>query len=322
MDPIRTENDLDALSRAARAWAVLLAWGELGLFDALADGAPRAPAQLPGDERAVSITAPILGHLGLLTRHRRPGGDAWALSDAGRRLVEETGLSLGPASALADLARLPEVMRTGAPCFETSGGVVKDDPERSRRFMDMLWRRSAAGAAETARLIGARRPAGAALDLGGGHGRYGAELADRGFDVTLFDRAICVGFARERHGDRFAYRSGDFTAPGARLGGPYDVALLSNIVHGLSEAELDGLLPRLREALRPGGLLVLKDMFLDDTGCGPEVSDVFGLSMLMCTAGGRSYAVDDMRRRLRAAGFASAEHVGVPYLSFSLLFAS
>ena len=39
-------------------------------------------------------------------------------------------------------------------------------------------------------------PSGRALDLGGGHGRYGHALAKGGHMVTLFDREICCEIAR------------------------------------------------------------------------------------------------------------------------------
>jgi 2-polyprenyl-3-methyl-5-hydroxy-6-metoxy-1,4-benzoquinol methylase len=327
MDRILIEEDLDALRRATNRWAVLLAWHRAGLLDALADGRARRLDELPGDRRAISITAPILAHAGLLVRHAGPEGEAWSLSGAGRRLHAEGALALDHGwDVLGDLGRLDAVLREGGPVRGpdgasrvTRGGVREDDPEGSRRFLARLERRSGASAVETARAIVARVPGGAALDLGGGHGRYARELADRGFRATLFDFPMVVEIARERHGEALAYRGGDFHVDD--LGGPWDVVLLSNIVHNLSDAELDAILPRLRASLRPGGIVVLKDMFVDDSGVGPEIPVAFGLVMLCYTAGGRAYATRDVEARLRRAGFQGVDVVAVTDQGFQLVIA-
>jgi len=325
MQTIHDESDLDHLRRAAQSWAVVAAWGKYGLFDAMGDGTPHAPAELPGDTRAIEITATVLGHLGLLVRHDGVGGATrWSMSATARTLHASGALSMTRGTGVPELGRLPDVLENGGPVPGDDGerratniGVDPNNPERARVFMDMLYRRSEVAAAETARLLADRMPGGRALDLGGGHGRYGEELARHGFEVTLFDQAVCVDVARERYGDSQHYIAGDFMVDD--LGGPYDLVLGSNIVHGLSDADLAHLHPRLREVIRPGGLLAWKDMFLDDTGVGPESAAVFGIIMLMFTQGGRSYSVAEMGRILASAGFASFDHVLVTDQRFSLL---
>lgn len=330
MQPIHGEADLDALRRRFMAYAVILAWARQGLFEALADGRPRRAEDLPGNARSIAVTAPILAHLGLLVRHGGAGETAWALSTSGRSLWAAGALQLDADwRRLGDLGRLDRVLAEGGPVpgpdgvrRASSGGVWQDDPAGARAFLDGLYRRSAVAAGLVADLVEPGLPAGGTvLDLGGGHGRYGRELADRGFRVTLFDRPMVIEFARERHGEALDYRGGDFLDPTADLGGPYDLVLMSNIVHGLAEAELDGLLERLRVVTRPGGRVAMKDMFLDDSGVGPEPAVLFGLVMLLYTEGGRSYGTGELSRRLREAGFESAEHVAVPDQGWALLIA-
>jgi len=324
---LRTEQDLDGLRHATYQYAVICGWSDGGLFDALRDGKARSAAELPGEERAIATTAPVLGNLGVLLRQEIDGVVSWRLSPSGRRLVRAGVLPVPRALAgLGNLSRLDAVLADGGPVPDetgqrkaTSGGVRADDPEQNRLFMDSLWRRSAVGASETAHAIADRHPPGHALDLGGGHGRYGAELLGKGWTVTLFDRAGIVDIARERYEDQLSYLRGDFLE--GDLGGPYQAILLSNIVHGLSDAELDSLLPRLRAAMSAGGLLVLKDMFFDDTGVGPRIPAIFGVTMLMHTEGGRSYGVAELRPRLAAAGFEQADHLYLPDQSFSLVIA-
>jgi SAM-dependent methyltransferase len=185
--------------------------------------------------------------------------------------------------------------------------------------MDMLYRRSAESAGWTAASIARRLPQlGHALDLGGGHGRYAEALVSKGFKATLFDRSVCVALARERYGDLIDTLVGDFMVDA--LGGPYDVILLSNIVHGLGRDENRRLLLRLREVVQPGGLLVVKDMFLDRTRSQPEAAAFFGMTMQMYTREGRCYSVDDWAQLWQETGFSAAGVEDVPDLRYSLVF--
>lgn len=331
MEPVRGEADLDRIRRTAAAWAVFCAWAQAGLLHALADGRPRRLSELPGDHRALQVTAPILGHLGLLVRVELPDGEAWCLSHAARELQRSNALIPG-ATPQDVLARLPVVLAEGGPApgpdgvrRPHKGGVQPHDPEASAVFLDMLYRRSGPAADDTAAAILARLGGpGRALDLGGGHGRYGASLAALGFEVTLFDQPLVVELARRRHGEKLRYRAGDFDGPDFgpdAAGGAYDVVLASNIVHGMGPDAVLRLLGQLRSVVRPGGLLVLKDMFIDDTGVGPEPGVLFGLTMLLFTSAGRSYGVSELKRALAEAGFDRAELVSVTDQGYMLLIA-
>lgn len=324
MQPISSENDLDALHRSTQAYAVICAWSAAGLFQALASGAPRAATELPADARAIEITAPILAHLGLLAGD----GQRWTLSLTGHRLLESGALPLGGAADnLGDLSRLDAVMANGGPVCGPDGspqateiGVSAEDPEAAHRFMVFLHRRSGDSAAEVARWLQPRLSPGASvLDLGGGHGRYGQTLAQQGLGVTLFDLPVCIEYARKHHGTTLNYIAGDFWRDA--LGGPYDAILASNIMHGLGPDEGERLLQRLEAALRPGGILLLKDMFLDDSQIGPENAAFFGLTMLLYTHRGRSYSVQEMNALCLKIGLGTVEHVRIPDAGFSLLFA-
>lgn len=331
MEPIRGEADLDRLRRAAAAWSTLCAWMQGGQLALLADGEPRRLDELPGDPRALEVTAPILGHLGLLVRAVGPEGEVWRLSQTGAQLLAAGALTPG-AAPIEDLGKVPLVLREGGPAPGPDGtrrphvgGTQPHDPAATRRFLDMLYRRSAGTAEDTAALIARRLGrGGAALDLGGGHGRYGAALRAHGFEVTLLDQAPVVEIARERHGELLRYQAGNFDQDdfGAALaGGSYDVVLLSNIVHGLGPGSVRRLLRGLREVVRPGGLLVIKDMFIDASGVGPEPGVMFGLTMLIYTAEGRSYGLDELRGWLLEAGFGSLEQVVVTDQGYTLLIA-
>jgi 2-polyprenyl-3-methyl-5-hydroxy-6-metoxy-1,4-benzoquinol methylase len=320
---LKTESDVDVLVRHAKLLAVASAWHALGLFDELARReAPVDLADLPGDARALAITAPILASAGLLDGN----GVRWALSSSARQMHARGELPTGRnLTALEDLSRMADVLRQGGPVKDgegrpkvTSGGVLPQDREATRAFLDMLHRRSAAPAEDVARWLAPRLvPSARVLDVGGGHGRYGEALTARGFAVTLFDMPIVIELARARHGESLAYRGGDFLRDD--FGGPYDAALLSNIVHGESNADNADMTRRLFAALAPGGTVVFKDMFIDEQGNGPEHAVHFGATMLYYTASGRSYTVRDVAAWCGAAGFEPPECVSVD--GFSLVFA-
>lgn len=305
MNPIRTERDIDALLRGSKALVVIAAWHELGLFQALAGGA-KSPAELPAETRAVEVTAPVLRHLGLLHGDE----DRLVLSDTARGLLERGRMPTARNfEFLQDQARMPELLEHGGPVTgdrgdkSTDGGTRADDPEQTKRFLDMLYQRSADSARSVNEWLAPLLPAGSrVLDLGGGHGRYGRTFADSGHVATLFDFPHVIDYARARHGDALAYIGGDFREPGVDFGGPYDLVLLSNVVHGEPDDVNRDLARRLAATLAPGGYLVLKDMFIDEHGRDPEEAVFFGLTMLFYTRAGRSHSLSQARSWLTDAG--------------------
>ena len=225
----------------------------------------------------------------------------------------------GAEEAMAGLVKLDEVLRTGTLVRKTDIGVSEEDPDKARAFMNMLYRRSGASVKEVVRWLSPRLDPGARiLDLGGGHGRYSDALTEGGFDVTMFDLPVCAALARERHGTDFQAIAGDFMKDD--LAGPYDAIFLSNIIHGLGAEKIVALYRRLREAIVPGGQLVVKDMFVDDLGASSELAQFFRLTMLMYTEDGGSYTLAEHTEFLTASGFVPAGHVMVSDQGFALVF--
>lgn len=319
MPTIHTEGDLDDARQSARLVAVINAWSAAGLFSELADG-PTKLDELSGDQRAIRITARILGNAGILVRRK----ETWALTPSGEDLYDD-GVFGGYQGLeyFRELSKLDEVLADGGPVPDEDGernpstiGAHPDDPQRTRAFMEMLSRRSARSAKATARWIDHRFDGPAQiLDLGGGHGRYGRELAELGHDVAIFDLPVCIEVAREMHGDSLEYIAGDFFIDD--LGGPYDAVLASNIVHGLSADDNRRLAGRVADALDDGGEFILKDMFLDEFEMWPPNAAYFALIMLMYTEDGDTYGIDEVRDWFQEAGLEMTEPV--VFESYSLV---
>ena len=315
MHPIQSEADLDRLRRSMQAYMTISAWASAGLFEALGDGEMRPLSALPGDSRAISIGATILGHLGLV----QTDGQLWGMSPVGLELYRSGVLDYIPhEDTCRYLGGLPEVLRSGTAIQDTDIGVVESDPERVRRFMLSLYRRSEVPSAHVASWVARWLPEGGrVLDLGGGHGRYAAEMAKQGMEATLFDKPVCTEIARELCGDGIAVLNGDFHTDD--LGGPYDAILVSNIVHGLGEGATLALLKRLVAALAPNGRIVVKDFFAQGSGFQPEGAVLFGLVMLMYTKEGRTYTIAEMQDLLARSGLAPEQVVEASELGYELV---
>lgn len=318
---LETERDVNDWVWAAKSMAVVSAWNSLGLFERLAKG-PTKIMELAAEPRAVKTTLPILLHLGLLASD----GETLRLSEAGKRLVEQRGLpSDRNLEWLADLSRMKDVLQNGGPVKDaegkprlTTGGTRADDLAHTERFLDMLYNMSEGPAKSTFDWLSPFLPkTGAILDIGGGHGRYARAFADAGHQATLFDFPHVVELARKRHGDALQFLVGNFHEVDD-FGGPYDLVLLCNVVHSESDEENAALIRRAAKSLRPGGQVVLRDMFLDETGRDPENAVFFGLTMLFYTAKGSSPTFAQARGWLEAAGL---DRVAVTLLDTQTLIA-
>ncbi len=101
------------------------------------------------------------------------------------------------------------------------------------------------------------------LDVGG-HGRYALALCRRypSLSAVVFDapqalEAARAGIAEAHLAERVTTQAGNFLEDG--LGSGYDVALLFNIVHGLTPEQNTALLRRAASALNPRGIVVVAE---------------------------------------------------------------
>jgi len=181
--------------------------------------------------------------------------------------------------------------------------------ERTAAELDRWLRALANTAAECAPAVadrclqqfpGARR----ALDLAGGHGEYGLELARRGVDVALQDLPevidIVAGWERLQRSS-LALVAGDAfeeLAPG-----PFDLVVCAGFTHTLTPEANAALFTRLAEITAgDGGLAIVT--FL--RGHNP-ISPLFAVHMLVAGAGGDTHGLEDYQRWLASAGFAAPQ---------------
>jgi len=155
------------------------------------------------------------------------------------------------------------------------------------------------------------------LDVGGGSGAYSIAFAqaNSALRADILDLAAVEPIA-QRHiqaagvADRVKVRAGDLRSD--RLGEAYDLVFLSAICHMLSPEENLDLFGRCREALAPGGRVVIQDFILEPDKTAPRFAALFALNMLVGTRGGSSYSEPEYAAWLAEAGFREIRHARLP----------
>ncbi|MFF7737517.1 methyltransferase domain-containing protein [Streptomyces sp. NPDC007984] len=242
------------------------------------------------------------------------------------RLADDTALYLvrGSRAYLGDMRhihrelnfriwpRLTEAVRTDTPCQEIFADRADDVWAKITPYLDALAVGTGRWIAGVAGDLVKPRPR--ILDVGCGYGGSGRALAESWDGAVVgIDREVSVSQARRLAreaglADRAEYRAGDlFAVP---WGGPYDVVLLGNLLHGYPPAQVVKILELCTAALADDGVLLLDEIVPDDTETDP-VGAFFSLQMLM-TSAGSAHGLDDYGRWLADAGLPVCRQLRAP----------
>jgi C-methyltransferase len=300
-----------------QATAALGSGISLGIFDALAAG-PRdstsVAAAVVADERGTRILLDALAALGFV----ETGSDGYRLTPVSQAFLVSDGTAyLGRLANIfysdwqwEGFLRLADAVQAGGTAVEG-----QDLEQPGHPFWDTYvhsW--GAAGyppAAALAEILGpwiaAREPF-SSLDVACGDGLYSFILArtQRHVNVTLFDQEHVLVSTRknaEEHGllDRATFRAGDMFS--ADLGGPYDLIIVSNVLHLFGQDQCRELLHRLRAVLKPDGRLAIHEFAPDAGPTEDPVARLFSLVMLVRTHTGQTHTLTDYHRLLTDTGF-------------------
>ncbi len=147
------------------------------------------------------------------------------------------------------------------------------------------------------------------LDLACGHGLYGFTIAQQQPQARVWsvDNAHVLEIAQKHAArlgvaDRVETIAGDmFTLD---LGGPYDLALITNVLHHHTPERATELLRRVAAVTKPGGKLILVGITADDGPVrdSPE-AHLFSLLMLVWTENGEAHSAGTYQRMLASAGY-------------------
>jgi SAM-dependent methyltransferase len=295
---------------------ILLTAVRLDLFSAL-DGKPKSGTELASrigaNEPMLVLLLNALVAMRLLTKSGEIYGNS---SAADRHLVRHSPQYVGHLLLLHDAewnnwGKLEETIRSGKRTVDRH--VFETDPGLGANVLAVLHRigqQSGPELAKRLRLEGHRR----VLDLGGGAGTNAIAFCQVYPDVTatVFDLPATLPLTEKTVKDaglesRIALRGGNFNHDG--LGGPYDLVLMSDILHYQTFDTNQALVKKAYDHLAPGGRLVIKDRFLDEAGTGPAWTTAFAVHILVNTQQGACYKTADAMQWMTKAGFGSLEEL-------------
>ncbi len=293
---------------------------ELGLFQRLARGPAtgRALARAArANPRAVHMVLDALVGLDQLERRgeryhlpqctqallRCPGVDPDRYFDAMRDHLK---------LLLSDWNQLADVVRTGRPIVRMD--TAAEGPALFAPLVYRLFPTNYLSAQELLRKLPKRFQAKplSVLDVACGSACWSMPFAqaNAGTRVEAVDFAPVLDVARHFAKScgvegQYIFRAGDIRR--IRLGNAeHDVALLGHICHAEGEAHSKRLFRKVHKALRPGGLMLVADMIVDEKRLGEGTGAfalLFALNMLVHTERGDCFTASEYRAWAKAAGF-------------------
>ena len=277
----------------------------LGVFSVLGR-VPRSAgdlaAELAADPSNLAALLEALVGIGLLQRE----GDRFAATPYSMERLGpggEMGLVVAKEAVFAGAwSRLDEVVIGGRPVMEPWRSQLDRDPEQARAFLDALDVLARIGGPPLHELD-ELAPGKRVLDVGGGLGTYARLLTEAGSDVTLVDYPLVAGWASEDlEGTGVVVVGVDlFEHPSCGvLPGSMDAALVSHLIHDLTEEQAVELLRRVRSAITPGGHVVVNDFARDS---GPGAFGALFDVMMRIETGGAAHPRATMESMLAGAGF-------------------
>jgi 2-polyprenyl-3-methyl-5-hydroxy-6-metoxy-1,4-benzoquinol methylase len=290
----------------------------LGLFGRLLRGpatAGRLAEELELQLAGTRLLCENLAALGLLDQD----GHTFALGKRARKWLDPASDTyIGTfiehtATYWAWYGDMERIVRDGG-SFEIHREPAEDE-EYWRVYITGQYEIARLSAKEVAKAIRIPDRPSAVLDVAGGHGWFSAELCRRHdmLKATVLDLpgSARVGrqiIARAGMSDQVEHREGDMFE--SELGGPYDGALVFDIVHHLSGEQVLALFTRVRAAMKPGGTLAVLDMFRSDATRQRASAAALGM-LFHLTSGADLHSPGELSAYMREAGFSAPRRTKV-----------
>src|SRR5688500_11874029 len=309
------------LALAYRASAIFFAASDLHVFTHLAEGplsAAEVAARCGSAAEPTRLMLESCADTGLLERdngrfRNTPTTDTFLVKGRTAYLGDSLKYArdLYPAwGAFTDL------VRTGHPTMPPQT-ILGDDKAKTRAFvMAMHERARGIGSVlpHNVDLRGRRR----LIDIGGGPGTYSVALCRQtpGLTSTVLDRPGVLEVARELidaagFADRVTLMPGDYLK--TPFGTGFDAVLLSGMMHRETPDNVNLLLKKAFQALEPGGMVMVSDVFFEDDRMNtPPFATSFALNMMLTSDHGSAHAKTAMERWMAANGFTNITRHDMP----------
>ena len=301
----------------------------------------RAVGQGPGDvasiarhasasERGIRILCDYLVVAGLLQkvggRYVHTPSSAAFLDPTSPHCLASIARFLANPVMRAPFEQLTEVVRRGTTMLPGAGSVEPENPawvvfaESMGPMMAPM-----AGPLGEVVLQGRKGPM-RVLDIAAGHGLFGIEIAKQNplAQVTGLDWAPVLRVALEnarKAGVQERYSMLPGSAFDVEFGGPYDVVLLTNVLHHFDKETCVGLLKKVRSAIKPGGMVATLEFVPNEDRVSPPMPAAFSLTMLTSTTAGDAYTFKELAEMHRKAGFGEATAHAIPMSPHTLVMA-
>ena len=190
-----------------------------------------------------------------------------------------------------------------------------EDEEYWRIYITGQYEIARLSAEEVAKAIRLGEKPATLLDVAGGHGWFAAECCKRHetLKATVMDLpgSARVGrsiIAKAGMSDRVEHLEGDMFE--ADLGGPYDGALVFDIIHHLSGEQIIALFKCVHAAMKPGGTLAVLDMFRSDARRQRASAAALGL-LFHLTSGADLHSPEELTGYMTEAGFSAPKRTRI-----------
>jgi len=311
-----TDEILIGLLTGAWATQTVAAAARLSVADHVASGAETAEEIAEAAEANPGAVARLLRALaGIGVLEAREGG-RYALTPVGERLrCDAPGTFRDAFIAETDHVhwqsweRLTDAVRTGLPRpLPVFGMPAFDyyakfpaDGEQFGKAMQNISRFAAAAVLEAYDFSRVR----SILDVGGGNGSLALailgkypQMRGKVFDLPYMEAQAIAGIHAAGADGRCGFESGDFfkAVPGGA-----DLQVLKFILHDWTDEECVQILRSCRQALAPGGRILVVEMLVPEDA-RPDFVTLMDLNMLVMT-GGRERTATEFGKLFAAAGF-------------------
>jgi SAM-dependent methyltransferase len=253
-------------------------------------------------EPTLSLLLNALVAMRLLSKEGEVYGNS---STAEKHLVRHSAHYIGHLLLLHDAewnnwGKLEETIRSGKRSVDRH--VFETDPELGSTVLAVLHRIGQQSGPEFAKRLQLNGPTNAIAFC-----QVYPELTATVFDLPATLRLTEKTIKDAGLESRIALRAGDFNKEG--LGGPYDVVLMSDILHYQTFETNQALVKKVYDHLAPGGRLIIKDRFLDEAGTGPAWTTAFAVHILVNTQQGSCYKTAEAMQWMTKAGFVSVSEL-------------
>lgn len=205
----------------------------------------------------------------------------------------------------ANWGKLEETIRTGR--SPVTQHVFETDPEMGANVLAVLDRIGKGSGINLAKRL-ALSGSGELLDVGGGAGTNSIAFCQEypNLRATVFDLPATLKVTQRAVEDaglreRIRLMPGNFLQDS--FGGSYRVALMSDILHYQDGATNAALVRKIYNHLEPGGLLVIKDRFLDASRTSPAWTTAFAVHIMVNTEHGDCFTTGEAMDWMGTAGF-------------------